>query len=233
MILDAADRGGFSPTIQNYLKTIYWQTREGRPTSTLSLAEALGIRPASVTNMLQSLADKKPGLIRYRKHRGVTLTPKGEKAALQVIRRHRLIEQFLFQILRYPLEKVHPEAEELEHAVSPFFIEQIVRLMQDPNFDPHGHPIPDWNLTLHDPRNLIPLSGLRPGQSGVVRQIVHGDQKALAALNAIGLQPGSTILVTDRNPADGALQIQLLESGQGMALSAATGESIQVDAVEG
>jgi len=220
---------GFTPSEQDYLKVMYVQTRSGQPTSTVALAAALDIRPASVTHMLQKLADTHPHLITYRKHHGVALTPEGEKAALQIIRRHRLIELLLYQILNYPLEKIHAEAEELEHAVSPYFIERIAELLQDPAFDPHGDPIPDRDLKLSDPRTLALLADLRPGETGVVRLITDQNAGLLVFLKAIGIYPGAALKILQTNPIDGTQQVEILETGQTQVLGKATGESIQVE----
>ena len=128
---------------QNYIKLIYSQTRSGQPTSTVALAEALQIRPASVTNMLQNWPRTQAGLVDYRKHYGITLTEEGEKMALRIIRRHRLLEQFLFQCCSIRWRKSMKKPRNWSIAISPFFTEKIAALMEDPAFDPHGEPIPD------------------------------------------------------------------------------------------
>lgn len=221
-----------SSSIQDYLKTIYLLTRDGQPTSTVALADALDIRPASVTNMLQRLVETQPELINYQKYQGVTLTPEGEKTALQIIRNHRLIEQFLYQVLEYPLEKLHPEAEKLEHVVSPYFIEQIVRLMGDPAFDPHGHPIPDLDLNLNDPRNLMLLSDLQPGQKGIIRQISNQNPEVLKYLYTIGFQPSSVISVIQLNPIDGTQQITTCENDETHVLGEMISTSIYIEVIK-
>ena len=227
-MLNLAD-DALSHSVQDYLKMIYVQTRDDQPTSTVALAEALDIRSASVTNMLQKLADTQPNLVVYRKHRGVSLTPEGEKAALQIIRRHRLLEQFLYQMLDYPLEKIHAEAEELEHAISPYFAERIAQLLHDPAFDPHGDPIPDRDLNVSDPRSLTLLSDLRPGEQGVVRLITNQNPELLIYLKAIGICPGTVLKVIQLNPIDGTQQIEILESAQTQVLGKTTGAFIQVE----
>jgi DtxR family transcriptional regulator, Mn-dependent transcriptional regulator len=220
---------GLSYSVQNYLKIIFLQTRNGRPTSTVALAAALEVKSASVTNMLQKLAETHPKLILYRKHHGVSLTPEGEKAALQIIRRHRLLEQFLYQTLEYPMEKIHAEAEELEHAISPFFVERLAQFLQDPEFDPHGDPIPDRDLNLNDSRTLTLLSNLRPGDSGVVRLITDHNPDLLMYLNTIGIFPGAKLKVIQANPIDGTQQVEILEPDQKQVLGKTIGESIQVE----
>jgi DtxR family Mn-dependent transcriptional regulator len=218
-----------SHSVQDYLKMIYVQTRAGQPTSTVALAEALDIRPASVTNMLQKLAETQPSLITYRKHHGVGLTPEGEKAALQIIRRHRLLEQFLYQMLEYPLERIHAEAEELEHVISPFFTERIAQLLHDPAFDPHGDPIPDRDLNLADLRVLSLLADLRPGQGGIVRQITNQNPELLEYLRSVGVSPGSGLKVVQLNLFDGTQQVEILGTGQTQVFGQAIAANIQVE----
>ena len=218
-----------SASVQDYLKAIYVQTCNGQPTRTMELATALNIRPASVTNMLQKLADTRPDLVVYQKHRGVILTPKGKKAALRVIRQHRLIEQFLYQILEYPLDKIHEEADRLEHAVSPYFTERLARLLQHPNFDPHGDPIPDHNLNLNDPRTLASLSDLNPGEKGIVRQISNQDSDLLIYLKTIGVYPGAGLKVIQLNPIDGTQQVEIIDNGQVQVFGKTTSERIRME----
>lgn len=218
-----------SSSVEDYLKAIYLQTREGKPTTTLALAETLNVRSASVTNMLQRLSEGQQGLIHYRKRYGVSLTPEGEKAALQIIRRHRLLEQFLYQVLGYPLEEVHQEAEKLEHVVSPLFIESIVRLMQNPVYDPHGHPIPDPDLVMSDARKLRRLSDLNEGDKAVVRKLSDQDRDMLTFLLTVGITPGVEIVVIQKNPLDGSLQFQIKGSELSQVLGEATCASIQVE----
>jgi len=220
---------GLSRSVQDYLKVIYVQTRAGKPTSTLALAEALDIRSASVTNMLQKLAETHANLVMYRKHYGVTLTPEGEKVALQIIRRHRLLEQFLYQVLEYPLEKIHAEAEVLEHAISPFFAERLAQLLHDPAFDPHGDPIPDRDLKLSDPRALTLLAELRPGAGGIVRLITDQTHELLMYLKSCGIYPGAELKIAQWNPIDGTQQVEIGATGQTQVLGRAICESIQVE----
>jgi DtxR family transcriptional regulator, Mn-dependent transcriptional regulator len=227
--MDRHAKDDLSHSVQDYLKVIYLQTRSGQPTSTVALAGALDIRSASVTNMLQKLAETQPNLVIYRKHHGVLLTPEGEKAALQIIRRHRLLELFLYKILEYPLEKIHAEAEELEHVVSPFFVERIAQLLQNPAYDPHGDPIPDRDLILSDPRALALLSDLHPGEEGVVRLITNQDPDLLMYLDSIKICPGAKLKIVQLNPIDGTQQVEVLDSGQIQVIGKAISENIQVE----
>lgn len=214
-----------SRSVQDYLKAIYSQTRGGQPTSTLRLAEALEVAPASVSNMLQKLDESLPRLVEYRKHRGVTLTEEGKEAALKIIRRHRLLEQFLFQILGYTWDRVHAEAEELEHVISPYFEDRLAYLLGEPAFDPHGEPIPDRQLLLPEHLGLVALADLQQGQVGVVRQVAAEQDQLLSYLGSVGVHPGAHLRVLQRNPLDGALQVEI----EGQPEEAIFGQEISQD----
>ena len=135
-----------SQTAEDYLKEIYkLQTEQGRAT-TSALAERVGVSPPSATAMLKKLAELK--LVRHERYHGVTLTRAGEKAAVEVIRHHRLLEQYLSETLGIPVDEVHAEADRLEHALSEELEELIARKLGDPTVDPHGDPIPSRELTL-------------------------------------------------------------------------------------
>src|SRR5271163_1307719 len=132
-----------SESVDNYLKAILalGGPEENKVTSN-TLARRLDVAPASVTNMLQKLAAGSPPLVEYERHRGVLLSPAGEKRALEVVRHHRLIETFLHEVLDYPIDEVHEEAERLEHFISERFEERIAAKLGNPKIDPHGHFIP-------------------------------------------------------------------------------------------
>lgn len=194
---------------QHYIRAIYMLTREARSTGTMEIAASLNVKPASVTNMLQKLNEREPHLIDYQKHDGVLLTAEGEQMALQILRRHRLIEQFLQQFLGYSWDLVHPEADALEHVVSPYFEERIAALLGDPQFDPHGDPIPSRSLDVQERAGLVQLSGLGEGKGGLVRWVSDQRPELLGYLESIGLQPGVFIEVVRRNPMDGAASIHV------------------------
>ena len=132
-----------SESVDNYLKAILLLggPEEHRVASS-DLARRLGVAPASVTNMLQKLAASSPPLVEYERHRGVLLSSLGKKRALEVVRHHRLIETFLYEVLDYPIDEVHEEAERLEHFISERFEERIAAKLGHPRTDPHGHSIP-------------------------------------------------------------------------------------------
>ncbi len=150
-------------SIQDYLKTIYELTENGKSASTNALAKKLDIKPASVTGMIQKLASSKPALVEYQKHQGVTLTKEGRKAALEVIRHHRLLEAWLVQTLGYSWDEVHEEAERLEHVISENFESRIAAAMGNPARDPHGELIPTADLKMPlDKSTLLSAFGVAP-----------------------------------------------------------------------
>lgn len=202
-----------SQSIEDYLKAVYELTREETErASTNALAEYLGVAPASVTGMLQKLANTQPPLLDYRKHRGVSLTPEGEKVALETIRHHRLLELFLHQILGYEWHEVHEEADRLEHVISERFEARIAEALGDPRRDPHGDPIPRADLSLPLEHEL-PLSSLRPPQSASVVRVRDTVPELLQHLSEEGIVPGAHLEVTEFSEFDGNLHL-LVDSGQ-------------------
>ncbi len=201
-----------SPSAQDYLKTIYHLCQEHPRASTTQIAARLGVTPASVTGMLKRLAHEQPPLVDYRPHRGVRLTPAGQRAALETIRRHRLLELFLHQVLGYPWDEVHAEAERLEHVLSPTLEARIAALLGHPTHDPHGDPIPSPDLEL-PPDATLPLSRLQPGQRAVVRRVASHDPGLLRHLSRLGLTPGAVLTVAQRTAYDGLLHLRP-EGGQ-------------------
>lgn len=195
-------------SIQDYLKHIYELTENGETASTTALAKKLNISAPSVTGMVQKLASAKPALVEYQKHQGVTLTKEGRKAALEVIRHHRLLEAWLVQTLGYSWDEVHEEAERLEHVISEDFERRIAAAMGHPTRDPHGELIPtaDLKMPLDD---LTPLSALRPNQSATVKRVTASDTELLRYLEGLGLVPGAQIEVKQYSPFDHNLTIKV------------------------
>jgi len=146
---------------QDYLKTIYMLLSRGQEASNSAIAQALGVAPASATNMVKRLAEA--GLIEHVPYRGVQLTPAGQQVALEMVRHHRLIELFLHDVLEMSWDQVHVEAERLEHAISEEVEEAIARKLGYPTFDPHGDPIPDRHGRLAAADAGLPLTALEPG----------------------------------------------------------------------
>lgn len=188
-------------SIQDYLKNIYELTANGQPASTNALATRLDIKPGSVTGMIQKLASTKPALVEYHKHQGVKLTNSGKKAALEVIRHHRLLEAWLVQTLGYSWDEVHEEAERLEHVISEDFERRIAAAMGHPVRDPHGELIPTADLTMPADKSQ-PLSALRPPQQAVIVRVNSAGPPFLRHLEEIGLVPGARVEVTGHSQFD-------------------------------
>ena len=193
-------------SIQDYLKAIYELSARDGSASTSALAERMGVAPASVTGMIQRLAAATPPLVAYRKYQGVTLTAEGERAALKVIRSHRLLEAYLVQVLGYGWDSVHEEACRLEHVISPDFEQRIAAALGNPRRDPHGELIPTAQLTMPG-EDTQALAALRPPQQAVVRRVEAGAADFLRYLEAVGLVPGARLEVLAYAPYDQNLRL--------------------------
>jgi DtxR family Mn-dependent transcriptional regulator len=200
-------------SIQDYLKHIYELTERGETASTTALALQLNVKPASVTGMVQKLASSKPALVEYQKHQGVTLTRAGRKAALEVIRHHRLIETWLVQTLGYSWDEVHKEAEQLEHVISEDFEARIAAALGYPERDPHGELIPTEDLTMPQD-NSTPLSSLRQNQAATIQQVNAADTNLLRHLEDLGLIPGAEVEADAYSPFDQNLSLRVGRNGK-------------------
>jgi DtxR family transcriptional regulator, Mn-dependent transcriptional regulator len=205
-------------SIQDYLKSIYELTENGENASTNALARKLNISPPSVTGMMQKLALAKPALVEYQKHQGVTLTKEGRKAALEVIRHHRLLEAWLVQTLGYSWDEVHEEAERLEHVISEDFERRIAAAMRHPTRDPHGEPIPTADLRMPSD-NSLPLSALRRDQTAIIQRVKASDAELLRYLEGLGLIPGAEIEGKDYSPFDHNLTVKIGRKSHVLGLS--------------
>ncbi len=194
--------------IQDYLKAIYSLAESDGSASTTALATRLGIAPASVTGMIQKLATSTPPLVVYRKHQGVTLTPQGERAALEVIRHHRLIETYLVETLGYRWDEVHAEADRLEHAISEDLEARIAAALGNPIRDPHGELIPTVELTMPTDADT-PLSALRPPQKAVILRVRSDDPALLRHLESLGLVPGAEVEAVGYSPFDQNISLRV------------------------
>ncbi len=194
-------------SVQDYLKRIYDLTEGGCPASTNDLARELKVKPASVTGMIQKLAAEKPALVAYQKHQGVTLTPAGRRAALEVIRHHRLLETWLVQTLGYAWDEVHEEAERLEHVVSKDLEQRIAAALGHPTRDPHGELIPSEDLTMPT-EDCTPLAALRPPQTATILRVSAHDTNLLRHLNSLGLTPGVHVEITEYSSFDNNLTVK-------------------------
>ncbi len=197
-----------SHPVEDYLKAIYELAEDAGRVSTSDLAERLGVKPASVTGMLQKLAEERPRLVDYERHRGVTLTPAGEKIALEIIRHHRLIELYLSEALGYQWDQVDAEAEALEHVISEQFEDRIAELLGDPKLDPHGDPIPAKDGSVVAPSRTA-LTDVAAGQTVRIARVVDDDPALLRYLGELGLVPAATVTVVSRSPFAGPLHVRV------------------------
>jgi DtxR family transcriptional regulator, Mn-dependent transcriptional regulator len=197
-----------SESVQDYLKAIFELSSGDEPCSTNQIADRLNVAPASVTGMLKRLANMDPPMVIYQKHRGVQLTEEGRRISLQIIRKHRLIELFLVNVLGYAWDEVHEEAERLEHAVSFRFGERLARLLGEPDFDPHGDPIPNSELNL-PAQVTVSLNDVPPGKRAVIRRVHTSDAALLRYLGDLGVHPGAVITVLEQVPFDRTIHIRI------------------------
>ncbi len=197
-----------SRAMEDYLKTIYQAADNEEKVSTSNLAQQMNCSPASVTNMLQKLSQLK--LVEYEPYQGVTLTSAGDKIALETLRHHRLIELYLAEVLGYSWDKVHEEAEQLEHVISEEFEERIDQALGHPTIDPHGDPIP----TKAGEIEVLPFQSLWETPSGnkvQVCRVSDRDPKVLRYLATIGISPEVEINVLKKGPFNGPLHVEINE----------------------
>src|SRR5262245_50117495 len=194
-----------SPAIEDYCKAIFTlESRSEEPVATNPLAERLGLTPGSDSAMLKRLGEL--GLIEHHPYRGVRLTEAGRKVALEVIRHHRLLELFLAESLQMPWDRVHAEAEVLEHVISEELEQLIAERLGHPTIDPHGDPIPSAELALHGLETL-PLEHLQEGEGGVFVRVSDADPEMLRYLSTHGIAPGDRLRVRERQPFGGPLLV--------------------------
>jgi len=215
-------------SIQDYLKHIYELNEHGSSASTNDIATRLNIAPASVTGMLQKLACAKPPLVVYKKHQGVTLTKNGAKAALEVIRHHRLLETFLVNTLGYSWDEVHCEADKLEHVISEDFEARMAKALGYPTRDPHGELIPTIDLTMPADESC-PLASLRIDETATVRRVSDDDPALLRHLREIGVVPEVKITVKNYSEFDGNLTIKVEGQRSNVVLGTAITTQVFVD----
>lgn len=207
-------------SIQDYLKHIYELNEDGIHASTTELAARLSVAPASVTGMLQRLASSTPPLVIYKKHQGVTLTKAGMRAALEVIRHHRLLETYLVRALGYSWDKVHEEACRLEHVISEDFETRIAEALGHPTRDPHGAPIPTEDLTMPTDETR-PLASLRADESATIQRVADDDPALLRHLREIGVIPEAIVTVKAYSEFDGNLTLHIDGRKSNVVLGAA------------
>jgi DtxR family Mn-dependent transcriptional regulator len=216
-----------SAAVEDYSKAIFaLQSRSEEPVSTNALAERLGITPGSVSAMLSKLDEL--GLATHIPYRGVRLTPDGRRLALEVIRHHRLIESFLSETLGMSWDRVHAEAEILEHVLSDDLEELIAAKLGHPTVDPHGDPIPSADLELDEPSTQS-LESLEPPARGVFVRISDSDPEMLRYLAGRGISPGDRFVVRERQPFGGPLLVHVGRSEHAIGGRLASAMRVEVD----
>ncbi len=193
--------------VEDFLKTVYKLQKQHDPVPTSLLATELGIKPPSVTEMAKKLVEHH--LIEYARYRGVRLTERGRRIALEVIRHHRLIEMYLAEALGYSWDEVHEEADRLEHVISEQFEARIAAALGNPIHDPHGDPIPALDGTVPAPQNLTSLAELNLNTPATIGRITDQAPDMLRYLAGLGLIPGALVTVRSRDPFDGPLYLDI------------------------
>jgi DtxR family Mn-dependent transcriptional regulator len=213
--------------VEDYAKAIF--TLEGRtaqPVSTTALAERLGITAGSVSAMLRKLDEL--GLITHLPYRGVRLTAEGRRLALEIVRHHRLLELFLTQSLEMSWDRVHDEAEVLEHVLSEELEALIAAKLGNPTIDPHGDPIPSAELEL-DERTTHAIESLEPGDAGRFVRVSDSDPGMLRYLAECGIAPGDRFEVLSRQPFGGPLFLRFGERDQTIGGELARAMRVELD----
>jgi DtxR family transcriptional regulator, Mn-dependent transcriptional regulator len=208
---------------EDFLKAVFRLEERGERVSTTALAAELAITPPSVTGMIQRLAGH--GYILHEPYRGVRLTDEGRRAALEVVRHHRLLETYLVRELGIGLDAAHAEACRLEHALSEALEERIATVLGHPTHDPHGDPIPTADLAL-DAAAPETLAGLARTERGRIGRIPGDDPALVRYLDQLGILPGAVVTVVSVAPFDGPLTLEV--AGASLAISSELARSIHI-----
>jgi DtxR family transcriptional regulator, Mn-dependent transcriptional regulator len=216
--------------VEDYLKAVWQLETTGEPATTSALADRLGVSAPSVSGMVKRLVEGE--LLERSEDRGLSLTRSGEAEALRVVRRHRLLETFLAEVVGLPWDEVHGEAEVLEHVLSPRLEERIDALLGHPSRDPHGDPIPPASGTSHDEAWSAPLAAAPSGTRFRVERVRDRDAGALRYLAGLGIRPGVVITVGEREPFGGPLWVGVPDGGSGEPTERALGPQL-VDLLHG
>ncbi len=200
-----------SDKMRGYLRAIHSLRGWERRVSVSEVADLMGVAVASASHMMKRLADLK--LVEHAPYRGVELTEEGEREALLLIRRHRIVELFLTELVGLPWDKVHEEAERLEHAVSDQLLERIAELLGHPTVDPHGDPIPSVEGRM-DEEALASLTDIEEGLKVRIRRVTAQDPEMLQYLASIGLKPDKTVVLLAKGPFEGPLTLLVDDAEQ-------------------
>lgn len=200
-----------SEKVENYLKNIYKLQEKKKQVSTTLLSEALSVSPASVTEMIKKLSDA--GIVTYEPYRGVQLTPSGRKKALRIIRRHRLWELFLVEVLKYPWDEIDEEAERLEHITSGRLENRLDAFLGYPRRDPHGDVIPTAEGTIKNP-GYAALAECNPGTTVILSRVSDESPEMLKYLSQLGISLKKKVSIKEKIPFDGSLRVVVDEKEQ-------------------
>ncbi len=223
-MMTTAQGGDRSHAVEDYLKAIRHLQQESTPVSTSALAQLLDRSPASVTNMIKSLAER--GLVEHEPYHGVRLSEAGEREALRIIRRHRVIEAYLIEKLGYSWDQVHAEAERLEHAASDDLVERLADALGHPAADPHGSPIPTAEGEVAEWQHPA-LSRVAAGARVIVREVSDADEGRLRYLAELGLYPGTRVEVMEHEPFEGPIRVRV--AGAERSVSRALADIVRVE----
>src|SRR3954451_2582310 len=205
----ATETAHLTAAVQDYAKAIYaLQTQRGDDVSTNALAERLSVTPASASNMTKKLSAL--GLVEHVPYKGVRLTGAGQRVALEVLRHHRLLELYLAENLDVPWDRVHDEAEVLEHVLSEELEELIARKLGNPTHDPHGDPIPTRELEIEEGETSS-MQSLEPGARGTFVRISDSDPEMLRYLADQGIAPGDDFEIVEKQPFEGPVSARFGE----------------------
>jgi DtxR family transcriptional regulator, Mn-dependent transcriptional regulator len=218
-----------SPAIEDYAKAIYaLEVRSSEPVGNNALAERLGVTPGSTSGMVKRMGEL--GLVEHIPYRGVTLTEAGRRVALEVIRHHRLLELYLVKSLGVPWDRVHAEAEVLEHVLSEELEELISAKLGDPTHDPHGDPIPTRDLEIIEGETQA-LEQMDCGARGTFVRISDSDPEMLRYLAERGIAPGENFEVVDRQPFGGPLFVRFGDGADAHPLGGELARAMRVQVV--
>jgi DtxR family Mn-dependent transcriptional regulator len=216
-----------SSAIEDYAKAIYaLELRGSEPVTTNALAERLGVTAGSASGMVKRLGEL--GLVEHQPYKGVMLTDAGRRVALEVLRHHRLLELYLAESLGVPWDRVHDEAEVLEHVLSEELEELIATKLGNPTHDPHGDPIPTRELTI-DEGTTVSLQSLPAGSRGVFTRVSDADPEMLRFLAERGISPGAELEVVEKQPFDGPLSVRFAGSDQLHVLGGGLAAAMRVE----
>jgi len=208
----------FAESIEEYLEAVYRLEREGPGVTTSGLASTLGVAPASVSGMLKKL--ERDGYVEYVARGEVKLSRSGLEVAVRVLRRHRLAERLLTDVLGMPWDEVHEEACMLEHAISDRVEARLMKLLNDPETCPHGHPIPPKDLS--DPKRIgMPLAQVEAGSQTAVVGVTEEVPEILRYLGQVGLRPGAKVHVIEKAPLGGPLTVEVENARHAISLELA------------